>query len=122
MIIMGKDVKELKEIKGFLPRSIEYAQQINEDFAEGIAGFYKAVWYEREGGLSTKQKHLMVFAIACSNNNTESAVKILQRLHQVGANREEITDAMMIAAWTGGIQHFTDFSSVILKEMKKHGY
>jgi alkylhydroperoxidase/carboxymuconolactone decarboxylase family protein YurZ len=122
MIIMGKDVKELKEMKGFLPRSIEYAEQINEDFAEGIAGFYKAVWYEREGGLSTKQKHLMVFAIACSNNNTESAVKILQRLHQVGATREEITDAMMIAAWTGGIQHFTDFSKVILEEMKKHGY
>jgi len=122
MIIMGKDVKELKEIKGFVPRSVEYAEQINEDFAEGIAGFYKAVWYEREAGLSMKQKHLIVFAIACSNNNTDSAVKILERLHQVGATRAEITDAMMIAAWTGGIQHFTDFSKVVLKEMKKHGY
>jgi alkylhydroperoxidase/carboxymuconolactone decarboxylase family protein YurZ len=122
MIIMGKDVKELKEIKGFVPRSVEYAEQINEDFAEGIAGFYKAVWYEREAGLSMKQKHLIVFAIACSNNNTDSAVKILERLHQVGATRAEITDAMMIAAWTGGIQHFTDFSKVILKEMKKYGY
>jgi hypothetical protein len=36
-----------------------YAEQINEDFAEGIAGFYKAVWKEREGGLSMRQKHLM---------------------------------------------------------------
>jgi alkylhydroperoxidase/carboxymuconolactone decarboxylase family protein YurZ len=122
MIIMGKDVKEIKEIKGFVPRSVEYAEQINEDFAESIAGFYKAVWFEREGGLSMKQKHLIVFAVACSNNDTDSAVKILQRLHQVGATREEITDAMMIAAWTGGIQHFTDFSKVILEEMKKHGY
>ena len=122
MIIMEKDVKELEEIKGFVPRAVGYAEQINEDFAEGIAGFYKAVWYEREGGLSMKQKHLIVFAIACSNNNTDSAVKILQRLHQVGATRAEITDAMMIAAWTGGIQNFTDFSSMVLKEMKKHGY
>ncbi|HHV24811.1 MAG: carboxymuconolactone decarboxylase family protein [Methanosarcina sp.] len=119
---MGKDVKELEEIKGFVPRAVGYAEQINEDFAEGIAGFYKAVWYEREGGLSMKQKHLIVFAIACSNNNTDSAVKILQRLHQVGATRAEINDAMMIAAWTGGIQNFTDFSSMVLKEMKKHGY
>jgi alkylhydroperoxidase/carboxymuconolactone decarboxylase family protein YurZ len=122
MIIMGKAVKEIKEIKGFLPRSIVYAEQINEDFAEGIAGFYKAVWDEREGGLSMRQKHLMVFAIACSNNNTESAVKILERLHKFGATRSEINDAMMIAAWTGGIQHFTDFSAVVLKEMDKLGF
>jgi alkylhydroperoxidase/carboxymuconolactone decarboxylase family protein YurZ len=122
MIIMGKAVKEIKEIKGFLPRSIVYAEQINEDFAEGIAGFYKAVWDEREGGLSMRQKHLMVFAIACSNKNTESAVKILERLHKFGATRSEINDAMMIAAWTGGIQHFTDFSAVVLKEMDKLGF
>jgi alkylhydroperoxidase/carboxymuconolactone decarboxylase family protein YurZ len=122
MIIMGTAVKEIKELKGFLPRSIVYAEQINEDFAEGIAGFYKAVWKEREGGLSMRQKHLMVFAIACSNNNTESAVKILERLHKFGATRAEINDAMMIAAWTGGIQHFTDFSAVVLKEMEKLGY
>jgi len=63
MIIMGKDVKEIEEIKGFVPRSVVYAEQINEDFAEGIAGFYKAVWYERDGGLSMKQKHLIVFAM-----------------------------------------------------------
>jgi alkylhydroperoxidase/carboxymuconolactone decarboxylase family protein YurZ len=122
MIIMGKAVKEIKELKGFVPRSIVYAEKINEDFAEGIAGFYKAVWGEREGGLSTRHKHLMVFAIACSNNNTESAVKILERLHKMGATRTEITDAMIIAAWTGGIQSFTDFSSVILKEMDRLGF
>ena len=58
MIIMGKDVKELKEIKGFVPRSVMYAEQINDDFAEGIASFYKSVWYEREGGLSMKQNIL----------------------------------------------------------------
>ena len=119
---MGKAVKEIKELKGFVPRSIVYAEKMNEDFAEGIAGFYKAVWGEREGGLSTRQKHLMVFAIACSNNNTESAVKILERLHKMGATRVEITDAMIIAAWTGGIQSFTDFSSAILKEMDRLGY
>ncbi len=122
MMIMGKDAKEIKELKGFLPRSIAYAGQINEDFAEGIAGFYKAVWDEREGGLSMKQKHLIVFAIACSNNNTQSAAKILERLHKFGATRAEIADAMMIAAWTGGIQHFTDFSAVVLKEMERLGY
>jgi alkylhydroperoxidase/carboxymuconolactone decarboxylase family protein YurZ len=122
MVIMEKAAKEIRELKGFLPRSITYAGQINEDFAEGIAGFYKAVWSEREGGLSMKQKHLTVFAIACSKNNTQSAVKILERLHKFGATRTEINDAMMLAAWTGGIQHFTDFSAVILKEMEKLGY
>lgn len=122
MVIMEKAAKEIRELKGFLPRSIAYAGQINEEFAEGIAGFYKAVWDEREGGLSMKQKHLMVFAIACSSNNVQSAVKILERLHKFGATRTEITDAMMLAAWTGGIQHFTDFSAVILKEMEKLGY
>lgn len=122
MVIMEKAAKEIRELKGFLPRSIAYAGQINEEFAEGIAGFYKAVWDEREGGLSMKQKHLTVFAIACSSNNVQSAVKILERLHKFGATRTEITDAMMLAAWTGGIQHFTDFSAVILKEMEKLGY
>lgn len=122
MIIMEKAVKEARELKGFMPRSIEYAGQINKDFAEGIAGFYKAIWSEREDGLSMKHKHLIVFAIACSTNNTQSAVKILERLHKFGATRTEINDAMMLAAWTGGIQHFTDFSEAILKEMERLGY
>lgn len=119
---MGKNIHEIKEVKGFLPRSVAYAERINEDFGEGLAGFYKSIWAEREGGLSMKQKHLMVFAIACSNNNIQSAVKILERLHKFGATRTEITDAMMIAAWTGGIQNFTDFSAEVLKEMEKLGY
>ena len=119
---MGKNIHEIKEVKGFAPRSVVYAEKINEDFGEGLAGFYKAVWAEREGGLSMRQKHLMVFAIACSNNNTESAVKILERLHKFGATRAEISDAMMIAAWTGGIQNFTDFSAAVLKEMERLGY
>jgi alkylhydroperoxidase/carboxymuconolactone decarboxylase family protein YurZ len=122
MIIMEKAAKEIRELKGFLPRSIVYAEQINEDFAKGIAGFYKAVWDDREGGLSKKQKHLIVFAIACSNNNIQSAVKILERLHKFGATKTEINDAMMLAAWTGGIQYFTDFSAVVLKEMERLGY
>lgn len=122
MIIMEKAAKEIRELKGFLPRSIVYAEQINEDFAKGIAGFYKAVWADREGGLSKKQKHLIVFAIACSNNNIQSAVKILERLHKFGATKTEINDAMMLAAWTGGIQYFTDFSAVVLKEMERLGY
>lgn len=122
MIIMEKAVKEARELKGFMPRSIEYAGQINEDFAEGIAGFYKAIWSEREGGLSMKYKHLIVFAIACSTNNIQSAVKILERLHKFGATRTEINDAMMLAAWTGGIQHFTDFSEAVIKEMDRLGY
>jgi alkylhydroperoxidase/carboxymuconolactone decarboxylase family protein YurZ len=119
---MGKNTKEVKEVKGFLPRSVVYAEQINEDFGEGLAGFYKAIWAEREGGLSMKQKHLMVFAIACSNNNIESAVKILERLHKFGATRAEISDAMMMAAWTGGIQNFTDFSAAVLEEMERIGF
>lgn len=122
MIIMEKAAKEIKEIKGFLPRSIEYAGQMNKDFAEGLSGFYKAVWGEREGGLSMKHKHLIVFAIACSTNNTQSAVKILEILHKFGATRAEINDAMMLAAWTGGIQHFTDFSKEILEEMARLSY
>ncbi|NLN43639.1 MAG: carboxymuconolactone decarboxylase family protein [Methanosarcina sp.] len=119
---MEKAAKEIRELKGFLPRSIVYAEQINEDFAKGIAGFYKAVWADREGGLSKKQKHLIVFAIACSNNNIQSAVKILERLYKFGATKTEINDAMMLAAWTGGIQYFTDFSAVVLKEMERLGY
>lgn len=119
---MGKNIQEIQEVKGFLPRSVAYAERINEDFGEGLAGFYKAIWAEREGGLSMRQKHLMVFAIACSNNNIQSAVKILERLHKFGATRAEITDAMMVAAWTGGIQNFTDFSAAVLKEMEKLGY
>ena len=119
---MGKATEDIKEIKGFVPRSIAYAEKINGELAEGIASFYKAIWAEREGGLSMKQKHLIVFAIACSNNNTESAVKILERLHKFGATRAEINDAMMMAAWTGGIQNFTDFSAVVLKEMDKIGF
>jgi len=122
MIIMGKATKEIKEIKGFVPRSIAYAEKIDESFAEGVAGFYKAIWAEREGGLSMKQKHIIVFAIACSKNNIESAVKILERLHKFGASRAEINDAMMMVAWTGGMQNFTDFSAAVFKEMEKLGY
>ncbi|RXA21982.1 carboxymuconolactone decarboxylase family protein [Methanosarcina sp. MSH10X1] len=119
---MEKATEEIRELKGFLPRSIVYAGQINENFAEGVAGFYKAIWEERDGGISTKQKHLIVFAIACSNNNIQSAVKILERLKKFGATRTEINDAMMLAAWTGGIQNFTDFSSAVLKEMERLGF
>jgi alkylhydroperoxidase/carboxymuconolactone decarboxylase family protein YurZ len=122
MIIMGKATTEIKEIKGFVPRSIAYAEKLDENFAEGVAGFYKAIWAEREGGLSMKQKHLMVFAIACSKNNIESAVKILERLHKFGATRAEINDVMMMVAWTGGMQNFTDFSAPILKEMERLGF
>ncbi|AAM05461.1 TPA: carboxymuconolactone decarboxylase family protein [Methanosarcina acetivorans] len=119
---MGKNIQEIKEVKGFMPKSVVYAEKINEDFGEGLASFYQAIWAEREDGLSMKQKHLMVFAIACSNNNIESAVKILERLKKFEATRAEISDAMMIAAWTGGIQNFTDFSVAVLKEMEKLGF
>jgi alkylhydroperoxidase/carboxymuconolactone decarboxylase family protein YurZ len=122
MIFMEKAIEEIKELKGFVPRSIVYAQKIDESFAEGVAGFYKGIWTEREGGLPMKQKHLIVFAIACSRNNTESAVKILERLHKLGASRTEINDAMMMAAWTGGMQNFTDFSAAVLKEMERMGF
>ncbi|MDQ1254284.1 MAG: hypothetical protein QG646_3515 [Euryarchaeota archaeon] len=122
MIFMEKAIKEIKELKGFVPRSIVYAEKIDQSFAEGVAGFYKGVWTEREGGLSLKEKHLIVFAIACSKNNTESAVKILERLRKLGTSRAEINDAMMMAAWTGGMQNFTDFSAAVLKEMERMGF
>lgn len=122
MIFMGKAVKEIKELKGFVPRSVAYAEKIDESFAEGVAGFYKAIWTEREGGLSMKEKHLIVFAIACSKNNIESAVKILERLHKFGTTRAEVYDAMMMAAWTGGMQNFTDVSAAVLKEMDRLGF
>ena len=122
MIYMEKAIKEIKELKGFVPRSIVYAEKIDKSFAEGVAGFYKGIWTEREGGLSLKEKHLIVFAIACSKNNTESAIKILERLHKLGTSRAEINDAMMMAAWTGGMQNFTDFSAAVLKEMERMGF
>ncbi|TGC08908.1 carboxymuconolactone decarboxylase family protein [Methanolobus halotolerans] len=119
---MTDDTQEIQDIKGFQPRSVRYAKQLNEDFAEGLSGLYSAVWADRDNGLSKKNKHLLVFAIACSNLKTESAVKILQRLKKFGATPEEVKDAMMIAAWTGGIQNFTDFTPNILKEMERLGF
>ncbi|WP_440956082.1 carboxymuconolactone decarboxylase family protein [Methanosarcina sp. Mfa9] len=119
---MGKNIEEIKTLKGFMPRAIKYAGDMNEDFAEGLAGFYKAIWADREGGLSMKNKHILVFTVACSNNNTESAVKILSRLKKFEVTKAEIMDAMMMAAWTGGIQNFTDFSAVVLKEMERLGF
>ena len=118
---MDSIADEVKQIKGFMPRAIRYAKGMDDDFGEAVAGFYKAVWAEREGGLSLKEKHLLVFTVACANNNSESAVKILERLRKFDTSRIEILDAMMIAAWTGGIQNFTDFSSVVLKQMEKLG-
>jgi hypothetical protein len=44
-----------------------------------------------------RQKCLIFFAFACSNNR-QTAVKTLKKLRKFGATREEITDAMMIAA------------------------
>lgn len=116
MIIMTEDAKD---VKGFRPRAVVYAQKIDENFSESVAEFYKSVWVDREGGLSKKSKHLMVFAIACSNQKTESAVKILQRLKKFGATRQEINDIMMLAAWTGGLQNFTNFTPKILEEMER---
>ena len=122
LMIMAKEIQEAKDVKGLSPRSVVYATQIDEEFGGALAGYYKAVWKERENGLSMKQKHLLVFTIACSNLNIESALKILERLKKFGASSQEIKDAMMIAAWTGGIQHFTDFSPKILKEMERLGF
>jgi alkylhydroperoxidase/carboxymuconolactone decarboxylase family protein YurZ len=110
---------EIRNVKGFVPRAINYASQINDDFGEGISAFYKAIWEEREGGLSIEQKHLMVFAIACSNNNAQSAAKILSRLKKYDVTRVQIEDAMMVASWTGGIQNFTDVYRVVSKEMDR---
>lgn len=122
LMIMTKEIQEAKDVKGFKPRSVVYATQIDEEFGEALAGYYKAVWKERENGLNMKQKHLLVFTIACSRLNIESALKILERLKRFEATSQEIKDAMMIAAWTGGIQNFTDFSPKILKEMERLGF
>jgi alkylhydroperoxidase/carboxymuconolactone decarboxylase family protein YurZ len=122
LMIMNKEIQEAKDVKGFKPRSVVYATQIDEEFGEALAGYYKAVWKERENGLNMKQKHLLVFTIACSKLNVESALKILERLKKYEATSQEIKDAMMIAAWTGGIQNFTDFSPKILKEMERLGF
>ncbi|WP_406660479.1 carboxymuconolactone decarboxylase family protein [Methanolobus sp. ZRKC3] len=119
---MTEEIQDAKDVKGLQPKSIRYAKKIDDDFAAGLAGFYSAVWADRENGISKKQKHLLVFAIACSNQKTKSAVKILQKLKKFDATAEEIKDAMMIAAWTGGIQNFTDFTPVILEEMEKLGF
>ncbi|GEM_PF-302725 len=122
LMIMTKDIQEAKDVKGLKPRSVIYANRIDEDFGEALAGYYKSVWKERENGLTMKQKHILVFAIACSKLNIESALKILERLKKFEATSEEIKDAMMIAAWTDGIQNFTDFSPKILKEMERLGF
>ncbi len=119
---MTDNIENVKNTKGFVPLAVKYAKDMDDNFAEGIAGFYRAVWDERDGGLLIKQKHLLVFAIACSGNNTESAIKILARLKKLGITRTEIEDAIMIAAWTCGIQNFTNLSSSLLKEMNRLGF
>ncbi len=119
LINMSEETNDALEVKGFQPRSVVYAKKLDEGFSDALAGFYTAVWAERENGLSKKDKHLLVFTIACSNLKIESAVKILQRLKKFGATAQEVKDAMMIAAWTGGIQNFTDFTPKVLQEMER---
>ncbi|MBP1909715.1 carboxymuconolactone decarboxylase family protein [Methanolobus bombayensis] len=116
---MPDEIKEAKDVKGFQPRAVTYAKKMGDDFSEAVAGLYSSVWEEKEGGLSKKQKHLLVFAIACSSQKTKSAVKILQRLKKYGVTAQEIKDVMMIAAWTNGIQNFTNLSPEVLKEMER---
>ncbi|MCD4703213.1 MAG: carboxymuconolactone decarboxylase family protein [Methanosarcinaceae archaeon] len=118
---MTDNVENVKNTKGFVPLAVKYAKDMDDNFAEGIAGFYRAVWAERDDGLSTKQKHLLVFAIACSENNTDSAIKILTRLKKLGVKRTEIEDVIMITAWTGGMQNFTNLSSSLLREIDRLG-
>lgn len=116
---MAEEIKNAKNVKGFQPRAVAYAKKLDEDFSEAVAGFYSSVWEEKEGGISKKDKHLMVFAIACSNQKISSAVKILQRLKKYGVSSQEIKDVMMLAAWTSGIQNFTSFTPKILEEMER---
>lgn len=116
---MAEEIKNAKNVKGFQPRAVLYAKKLDEDFSEAVAGFYSSVWEEREGGISKKDKHLMVFAIACSNQKISSAVKILQRLKKYDVSSQEIKDVMMLAAWTSGIQNFTNFTPKILEEMER---
>ncbi len=122
MIFMTGNTEEVKQVKGSMPKAIRMAKEMDEDFGQGLAGFYKAIWKDREDGLSMKNKHLMVFTIACSKNNTNSAKKILVKLKNHGATRAEVLDAMMMAAWAGGIQNFTDISSDVLPEMEQIGF
>lgn len=122
MIFMTGNTEEVKQVKGSMPKAIRMAKEMDEDFGQGLAGFYKAIWKDREDGLSMKNKHLMVFTIACSKNNTNSAKKILVKLKNHGATRAEVLDAMMMAAWAGGIQNFTDISSNVLPEMEQIGF
>jgi alkylhydroperoxidase/carboxymuconolactone decarboxylase family protein YurZ len=122
VIFITGNTEEVKQVKGSMPRAIKMAKEMDDDFGQGLAGFYKAIWKDREDGLSMKNKHLIVFAIACSRNNTNSAKKILVKLKKHGATRAEVLDAMMMAAWAGGIQNFTDISTDVLPEMDKLGY
>jgi len=119
---MTENIENVKQVKGTMPKAIKMAKKMDDDFGQGVASFYKAIWKDREDGLSMKNKHLMVFAIACSKNNTNSAKKILVKLKNHGATRTEVLDAMMMAAWTGGIQNFTDISSDVLPEMEQLGF
>ena len=113
------DEEKTVGVKGFMPKSVQYAEKIDGDFAHGIAEFYSSVWADRENGLSKKNKHFVAFGIACATLNIDSAVKILSRIKKFGGTRQEINDTMMIAAWVGGIQKFTDFSKAVLKEMDR---
>ncbi len=110
---------EVHDVKGLQPRSITLAKKMDSAFGDGITGFYSAIWADREGGISKKDKHLLVFAIACSSSKTDSAIKILPRLKKFGASAQEIKDVLMLVAWTSGMQNFTDISPDVLREMEK---
>lgn len=111
--------EEVIRVKGFTPRAIADAKKIDEGLADALSSLYIEVW--GEGDIPMKYKHLIAFAIAASNNNIESALKIVERLAKFGATRGEIIETLKLVMWTSGVQVFTDVVEPVMKELERRG-
>lgn len=111
--------EEVRRVKGFMPRAIAHAKKMDEGLGDALSSLYIEVW--GEGDIPLKYKHLIAFAIAASNNNIESALKIVERLAKLGATRREIIETLELVMWTSGVQVFTDVAGPVMKELEKYG-
>ncbi|MHC1592992.1 MAG: carboxymuconolactone decarboxylase family protein [Methermicoccaceae archaeon] len=114
----GGDEK-VKNVKGFEPRAIALSEKIDKELGDALSSLYVEVW--GEGEIPMKYKHLIAFAIAASNNNEESTLKIIERLAKFGATKGEIIEVLKLVVWTSGVQVFTDLAGPVMREMEKRG-
>jgi len=116
---MSEADEKVRGVKGLVPKAVAHAQKMDERLGEALSSLYVGVWGERS--IPIKYKHLIAFAIAASHNNQESTLKIVDRLAEYGATREEIVEVLEVVLWTSGVQVFTDIAGPVMREVEKRG-